>query len=324
MNLKRSEFFRQKFYGAMYGLFVCDALGAFNEFKDRATVDENPISDMQAGGPFDLAAGDWTDDSSNALCIADSLIEQGRYNPSNIMSRLSCWMHDGYLSSIDVCFDVGGQTKAAIRMFDATPQNPYPGQQFRDAAGNGPLMRLAPLPLVYWETPGKAMRVAGRSAQMTHGHEDAYYACKYFAGLLILALQGKTKEEILAPFATPDREYNPRHYSSKIFQIARGDYRRKDYYDLQNTGWIVTSLEAALWCFWASKDFEHGALLAVNMGGDSDTIGAIYGQIAGTYYGLGNIPARWVGKLTKPRLLRQLVDDLWATAQGKEAPIQDV
>lgn len=285
---------RDRFRGALIGLAVGDALGTSNELKAPGTF--TPIADMVGGGPFDLSPGQWTDDTSMALCLAESLIERRGFDAADQMQRYVRWMHDGHLSSTGKCFAIGTTTSDALRRFERE-KTPFAGSTERSRAANGSLMRLAPVPLLYWQDP-QAMAHAGTSSRTTHGSALPVDACRYLAALIVGAIRGATRAELLAPFYSPVPglwEQSP--LEPEVAAIAAGSFRNKQPPQIRGTGYCVDALEAALWAFHSSTDFRTGALLAVNLGHDADTTGAIYGQLAGAFYGESVIPEEWRTKL---------------------------
>ncbi len=234
-----------------------------------------------------------------ALCLAESLIECRQFNAADQMGRYLRWYRDGYWSSTDVCFDIGSITQDALESFERTG-TPFAGSIDPQRAGNGSLMRLAPIPVYFRHTPDMAIAHAGESSRTTHATRAAIDACRYFAGLLIGALNGVRKDELLAPAYHPVRgQWQPGRLDEAIYEVASGSFLKREPPSIRGTGYVVQSLEAALWAFSGSNDFRSGALLAVNLGEDADTTGAIYGQIAGTYYGASAIPTEWRSRLAR-------------------------
>lgn len=288
-----------RYHGALLGLAVGDALGTTLEFRAKGTFD--PIDDMMGGGPFGLEPGEWTDDTSMALCLAESLVERG-FDPHDQMTRYVRWWRDGYWSSTGRCFDIGNTVAAALGRFERTA-DPIAGSTDRHSAGNGSLMRLAPVPLRYAPRPAEAVRLAGESSRTTHGAAEAVDACRYFATLIVGALQRREKEGLLA--AAPELDLAP-----AIAAIAAGSYQTKTADEIRASGYVVHTLEAALWAFFNSDTFREGALLAVNLGEDADTTGAVYGQLAGAYYGLKGIPREWSDRIVRRDEILQLASRL--------------
>ena len=284
--------------GSLLGLAIGDALGTTLEFKPPRSF--APLTDMVGGGPFQLEPGQWTDDTSMALCLAESLIELRCFNPTDQLERYVRWWREGHLSSTGTCFDIGATVSNALTSYLADPR-PYAGSTDPNSAGNGSLMRLAPVPLFYSHDADRAMEYSARSSRTTHGANAAVNACRYYGGLIFGALNGSTKDELLTPcYAPQGSEYWTRHpLDGAIAEIADGSFKYYDPPDIEGTGYVVRSLEAALWAFYHSSNFADGALLAVNLGDDADTTGAIYGQLAGAYYGAASMPSRWLCRLTR-------------------------
>jgi ADP-ribosyl-[dinitrogen reductase] hydrolase len=289
---------RDRFRGCLLGLACGDAVGTALEFKSRGSF--TPISDMVGGGPFGLAPGQWTDDTSMALCLAHSLIDRDGFDAKDQMNRYVDWYQNGTLSSTGKCFDIGNATRRALDRYSAT-QDPFAGSRDPGTAGNGSLMRLAPIAMFYFNDPGALVRYAGDSSRTTHGAAEAIECCRLFARMLADALAGRTRDEILVG---DHGEYE----ESNVQAIARGDYRRKPESQIVGSGYCVASLEAALWCFLHTDSFGAAVLAAANLGDDADTTAAITGQIAGAFYGAKSIPVVWRGRLA-------MADDIDALAQ---------
>ena len=307
---------RDRYRGALLGLAAGDALGTTLEFKQPGTF--APIDDMVGGGPFGLDPGEWTDDTSMALCLAESLVECRRFDPVDQLQRYVRWWHEGHHSSTGRCFDIGYTVRNALVQFTRTGEQ-WSGSTDPRTAGNGSLMRLAPVPLFLASDPARAIARAADSSRTTHGAAEAVDACRYFAGLIVGAVEGRARRELLAPgFAPVDGLWDEAPLAPAIAEIAAGSFMRREPPEIAGTGYVVRSLEAALWAFAKSTTFEDGALLAVNLGDDADTTGAIYGQIAGAFYGVDAIPARWREKLAARDTLERLADRLWQGADAAE------
>ena len=278
-----------RFAGCLLGLAAGDAVGTTVEFRPRGSF--QPVRDMVGGGPFRLAPGQWTDDTSMALCLAASLIETNGFDPADQMERYCDWQSNGYMSSTGVCFDIGNTVSAALRRFRETG-NPFSGSTDRYSAGNGSIMRLAPIPMYYFQDFSQMLNWAGESSRTTHGAAECIDACRLFGSMLWKALAGKDREEILAVDKTIG------DLSPAIMGIAVGEYIQKSDDEIRGSGYVVHSLEAALWCFYYTESYEAAVLKAVNLGEDADTTAAVCGQIAGAYYGKNAIPSSWLEKLS--------------------------
>ena len=297
-----------RYRGCLLGLAAGDALGTTLEFASPDSFE--PIDDMVGGGPFGLAPGQWTDDTSMALCLATSLIEREGFDPADQMERYVRWWREGYLSSTGRCFDIGNTVRDALSRFERDG-DPYAGSTDPQAAGNGSLMRLAPVPMYYGDDPLAAIGRAADSSRTTHGAREAVDACRYFAGLLVGALDGVDRETLLSAGYSPVEglwEHEP--LVGEIARIAGGSFKDRHPPKIRGTGYVVRSLEAALWAFHDSETFREGALTAANLGDDADTTAAIYGQIAGAYYGAEGIPAAWRERLAMADEITSIADDI--------------
>jgi ADP-ribosyl-[dinitrogen reductase] hydrolase len=295
---------QNRYQGCLLGLAVGDAVGTTVEFMPRGSF---PIvTDMLGGGPFNLYPGQWTDDTSMALCLAHSLLEKNGHDPLDQMQRYMRWCREGYMSSTGKCFDIGRTVLEALGNFEKTG-NPISGPTRGKSAGNGSLMRLAPVPMFYAPDMERAMFFSGESSRTTHGATEAVEACRLFGGMVVKALAGKDKKHILL-----ESDIRQNITATSILEISRGDYISKQVDQILSTGYVVESLSAALWAFWHSNSFEEAILCAVNLGNDSDTTAAICGQIAGAYYGRTGIPLEWQAKLFKRDEILALADQLSA------------
>ena len=299
---------RDRFRGCLVGLAAGDALGATLEFSPPGSFD--PIDDMVGGGPFGLRAGQWTDDTSMALCLATSLLESGGFDPADQMGRYLRWFREGYLSSTGRCFDIGGTTRAALVRFERSGE-PYSGPIGPMSAGNGSLMRLAPVPMFFAGDAREAVDCSADSFRTTHGAVEAVDACRYFAGLLVGALRGVDKEALLSEHYSPvDGLWDETPLAPKIAAIAAGSFKVKQPPEIRGTGYVVDTLEAVLWAFFHTEDFREGAPKVVNLGDDADTTGAIFGQIAGAHHGIESIPAEWRQRLTMATEITSMADSI--------------
>jgi len=279
---------------------VGDAVGTTVEFKGRGTFE--PLSDMVGGGPFGLKPGQWTDDTSMALCLATSLVERGGFDADDQMSRYCRWVDEGYLSSTGNCFDIGNTVRAALRRYRLN-RNPYAGSSAPDSAGNGCIMRLAPIPMFFRDLDD-AERFAAESSLTTHGAVECVDACRLFARIIFRALRGESRDAVLfgdaESFVAGER----------VAAIARGTYRGKSASDIRGSGYVVQSLEAALWAFAGTGSFADAILAAANLGDDADTTAAVCGQVAGAYYGEPGIPSQWLDRLACRSEIAALADQL--------------
>jgi ADP-ribosyl-[dinitrogen reductase] hydrolase len=290
--------------GAMLGLAAGDALGTTLEFAAR---DSKPrVTDIVGGGPFGLKPGQWTDDTSMALALADSLIACGGFDETDLMERFVRWREQGDYSATGRCFDIGITVSGALRRFKASG-DPVAGSIDPMSAGNGSLMRLAPVALRYWHEPQVRREVAARQSCTTHGSPEAVDACVAYADLIAEAIAGEPRSHIL----------RPRHdnYVGKIADIMAGSWRGKHRSQIRGSGYVAHSLEASLWCVARTSSFAEAVILAANLGEDADTTAAITGQLAGALYGASGIPEEWLGKLAWRERIEPMASTLFANGE---------
>ncbi|WP_238154195.1 ADP-ribosylglycohydrolase family protein [Synechococcus elongatus] len=278
-------------------LAIGDALGAPVEFKKPGSFE--PITGYRDGGPFNLKAGQWTDDSSMALCLAESLLACGKLDLKDNLDRYCRWWQHGENSVIGDCFDIGNGTHSALSHYLRTGEVEAGGL---NALGNGALMRMAPIPIWSNQDIADAIDLAQQSSVTTHRHPQAIALSGYFAELLVRALQGESKADLLSGhwYQHPDAE---------IVEVVRGSWQTST--NIRAQGHALYALEAALWAFGTTTSFADCLLAAVNLGEDSDTVGAIAGQIAGAHYGLEAIPDDWIAGLQDSDRFQTLVEKLF-------------
>jgi ADP-ribosyl-[dinitrogen reductase] hydrolase len=299
---------RERYRGSLLGLAVGDAVGTTLEFMQPGSF--APLDDMVGGGPFHLHPGEWTDDTSMTLCLAASLVERKCFDARDQMERYLRWRNAGYMSSTGRCFDIGGTVSSSLRRFEQTG-NPFAGSHDPHTAGNGSIMRLTPVPLFYPHNPREAIEKAAESSRTTHGAPTAVDACRYLAALIVGAVHGASKEELLSAYFSPIPNYwQQSPLVPEIDEIAAGSFKQRQPPEIRGTGYVVKSLEAALWAFYQSNSFREGCLLAVNLGDDADTTGAVYGQLAGAFYGEQGIPQEWRTRLAHRSPIESHADQL--------------
>ncbi len=262
--------------GMLIGLAVGDAFGTTVEFSLRGSFPD--VTDMVGGGPFDLVAGQWTDDTSMALCLADSLLAHRGWDPADCMRRFVNWRDHGYNSVTGACFDIGLQTSTALDRF-VQNGDPYAGPVDDRQSGNGGIMRLAASVIAYGADAQNARDHAMAQSRTTHASQSCLTAAVEMTNMLLLG----------DPQTWPKPARPPAEAS----------------------GYVVHSMHAALWAMAQSTDFETAVLKAVNLGGDADTVGAIVGQLAGRVYGYSGIPQDWRARLAWHDIIRAKADALW-------------
>ena len=298
--------------GTLIGLAVGDALGAAVEFKPPGTFP--PVTGYRAGGPHGLSPGEWTDDTSMALALADSISAAG-WDLNNQATRYLQWSTHGKYSVNGRCFDIGIATAAALRHFRTHQNARTSGDTDEQSSGNGSIMRLAPVPIRYFallsDHPAELARLAAESSLPTHASEQCLSACRYLALVLAGLIRGEPRDLVLSPEWEPlQRLQNLALLHPLIQTIADGSFRRKTPPEIRGTGWVVQSLEAALWAFSSADTFHDAVLRAVNLGDDADTTAAVCGQLAGACWGESHIPAPWNAGLAQRDLLEHALTGL--------------
>ena len=284
---------RDRALGAFLGLAVGDAVGTTLEFCRR---DERPrLEDMTGGGPFGLPPGAWTDDTSMALALADSLAATGTLNSRDLMDRFTRWWRNGEYSCTGTCFDIGNATREALDRYSRIG-DPIAGSTDPNSAGNGSLMRLSPVAVRFWNDRKCLVDTAAGQSRTTHGAEEAVDACRGFAEMLADAIAGSPRAALLAP--------RPFEGAPAVANIVAGSWRGRRREEICSSGYVVHTLEAALWSVARTSDFRNAVLLAANLADDADTVAAVTGQLAGALYGLSGIPGGWLDRIAwKDRLL---------------------
>lgn len=311
--MTETEAFLNRAQGALVGLAIGDALGTTLEFIPKHAV--NPISDICGGGPFNLKAGQWTDDTSMALCLADSLLECGKHDAKDQIERYLDWRSNGYTAVNGHCFDIGWTVSSALNAYLRTG-DPESGSTESNSAGNGSIMRLAPIAIFYAQSKGNTecdvQHYSSQSSLTTHREPRCVEACKMLGHLLSQAMLGsQTKTSLIKNLIEAFIQTNPSEATQTLLNaisVSADPNTSRD--DIFGRGYVVDSLQAAIWCFLQSDSFEQGALLAANLGDDADTTCAVYGQIAGAYYGYNGLPKKWLSKLAWQKKIRDKATEL--------------
>lgn len=293
--------------GCVLGLACGDALGAPLEWQNPSQVP--PPTDLLPSATHNTPAGTWTDDTSLFLCLTASLLCQGGFDAKDQMTRYEAWLHHGYLSAMDQAFGSGRTTRRAIAQFTRSG-NPYSGSSELRDSGNGSLSRSSAIALYYANDPERALHYAAESSRTTHASPLCLDACRYFTALLLGALAGTPHDTLLQarydPF--PGCWKSPLH--PEIEAVAQGSFRLRSPPDIRGTGYVVQSLEAALWAVHEAKSFQDACQRAVHLYEDADSTGALAGALAGTLWGVEAIPSRWTETLRHTNGLLRFADAL--------------
>lgn len=300
---------RDRARGALLGLAVGDAVGTTVEFRAPGTF--APVRDMGGGGPFRLQPGQWTDDTSMALCLAESLVECGGHDPADQMRRYLRWWREGYFSATGRCFDIGGTTRSQLARFAKTgePHDPHVDEE---AAANGSLMRLAPVAIRWSHDPRAVSEQAAASSRPTHPARRPVDACRLLASMTAALIRNESADQVFAP-----RFWSQDELHEAVAAVARGSWRGKQPPVITGGGYCVAALEAAIWAVAGAEDFREAILRATNLGNDADTTAAIAGQLAGAMHGSSGIPQEWLHQLALRERIESLADALHRVAGGE-------
>lgn len=283
-----------KIYDGIIGLVVGDALGVPVEFRRRDTY---KVSDMIGYGTYEQPPGTWSDDSSLTLATLESIARLGRIEPADIMQNFAKWYFEAEFTPYGEVFDVGSTTREAILHYQmGMPVDCCGGTDFRDN-GNGALMRILPVALVS-HSSADVRRVAG----LTHNHPISNQACAVYVEIAEMLLAGQSKAAVAQTIKD-----KPSCLLSELKRLAKLDNLSRE--QIKSTGYVVDTLEAALWCWLHTDNYRDCVLAAVNLGDDTDTLAAVAGGLAGIYYGCGGergVPAEWIAQIARWQWIKEL------------------
>lgn len=291
---------RDRILGGLWGALVGDALGVPVEFRDRATVQLDPVRGMRAFGTHRQPRGTWSDDSSMLLCTVESLAHH-EFSLADLAERFIRWMSDGLWTAHGDVFDMGGTTRTALLRIAQGISPERSGGVHKDSNGNGSLMRILPAVLRFADEPldsfsGRLEKVSA----ITHAHARSRMACAFYGLMVRQLLLGSPPSTALhsarAEFAA---WYDESAELSHFRQILQGDLATLSESEVLSGGYVLHTLHASLWCLLTTQNFHDCVLKAVNLGGDTDTTGCVAGGLAGVAYGIKSIPANWVHDLAR-------------------------
>lgn len=319
----------QRFADGIWGVIVGDALGAPVEFGERWMRDMDPVKEMRSGGMFEVPIGGWTDDTSMTLATLNSL--NNGYDLKDIMEQYVLWLREGKYSLFDYPIGVGKQILRSIEEYEKTKDVYCSGGKTEQDNGNGSLMKNMPICLYCYAyqktgtmTIQDVIRIIHEVSGLTHNHIRSKIACGIYYFIIYEILEEKRpffnciNTGISNAFSYYQNEYI--HYSiedpSTIQTELKHFFRLKDLEafrhekrdHIRSTGYVVDTLEAAIWCLITENNYKDSLLKAVNLGLDTDTIAAVAGGLAGLYYGYAGIPTNWLATIQKRDLIEQILD----------------
>jgi len=295
---------RERFQGALMGLAVGDALAAHTQFRKPGTF--AAVGDLLGGGPFDQPRGAWTDDTAMALLLAESLLEREGFDAHDQVQRYTRWQREGYGSATGQC--VGISANVARSLATALyKRQPYAGSHDPEQLDKDPLSRVAPVVMYFFADAPASVAKAVEAARLTAQAPLVLDCVRLLAAMIHQALSGRDRPAVLHP---PRELWLTANTRPEVLALHEGTYTRRNPPEITGGGGILQALEAALWAFNGSETFREGALMAANLGRDSDVVSATYGQIAGAYHGVSAIPGIWRNSLIKQEVVIDNADRL--------------
>jgi ADP-ribosyl-[dinitrogen reductase] hydrolase len=304
MNTTTNISRRDRILGGLWGSLVGDALGVPVEFKDRAEVQADPVSEMRGFGTHNQTAGTWSDDSSLLLCSTESLLRH-EFDTGDMGKRFVRWYQEEIWMPHGKVFDVGVATARALTRIANGMRAEVAGGDDQFSNGNGSLMRILPVSLRFAKLPAKqAIDRVHRASALTHRHPRSQMACGLFTFVVRELLNGNNASNAYSAGLSAFRgfyESGP-WWSAEwdYFQLLlAGDLARRPESEIDSGGYVLNTLTASLWCLLTTQNFRDCVLKAVNLGGDTDTTGCVAGGLAGVAYGIKSIPADWISQLAR-------------------------
>ncbi|QHS61091.1 ADP-ribosylglycohydrolase family protein [Chitinophaga agri] len=304
--------YNQYIKDALLGVAVGDALGVPVEFSSRSLLTETPVTGMRGYGTHGQPAGTWSDDSSLTFCLADMLC--GEYNLQHLATRFISWRYGAYWTPHGTVFDIGNATHEAISRLRRGTSPALAGGVDEHSNGNGSLMRILPLLFHIKDMPiADRYRHTAEVSSLTHRHQRSINGCFIYLEMARAILQGQTPEQAYQTICQTVPAFLQNDEMSHYERVLSGQLWKLTEAEINGGGYVVHSLEASIWCLLHTSTYADAVLKAVNLGGDTDTTGAITGGLAGLVYGWATIPADWINVLAK----RDAIDVLIANLQAK-------
>ena len=305
----------EKIKAMTLGIAVADAVGVPVEFKSRYILKKRPVIDMLGYGSHYQPAGTWSDDTSMTIATMESITRQKRIDYADLMNNFALWYFEGEFTTRGEVFDCGGTTLSAIIKYVRGIPLEDCGSEESYSNGNGSLMRILPVVVYLHSIYGKdfderAMSVIHEVSALTHAHPRSIVGCGIYSLIAVQLLEGKTIPEAIQIGLNNAEKY----YSDFVFvdefekysRLWQEDFATLPEEEIKSTGYVVDTLEAALWCLLNTKNYKSLVLKAVNLGEDTDTVAAVAGGLAGIYYGLEEIPEEWLLKLQNRECLEEI------------------
>ncbi len=308
-----------KIRSVILGHAVADALGVPAEFASRAELDAAPVTDMEGYGTYNMPAGSWSDDTTMTLCALDSMAKGG-FDTKGIMDNFCRWFYNSDFTPTGVCFDIGGTCMSAIEKYNRYHLSPHMcGGEDERSCGNGSLMRILPFALFaeYGEYSGNWIELIHIGSSLTHRHERCKVGCGIYSIIVRKLLCRPDKSSVYTGLKRGAEVYANSPEIGKYRRIFDPSFADTPIEDIKSSGYVVDTLEAALYCLLTTDSYRDCVLKAVNLGEDTDTVAAVAGGLAGALYGVDTIPAQWLDKLIKLDCIEDLCRSVCDTWCGK-------
>lgn len=285
----------------LLGFAVGDAMGVPIEFTDREVLLTKPVTKMLGYGNYEIEKGNWSDDTSLTLATMDSLTKCEKIDLNDLMRRFCKWVNDGEYSSTGFAFDIGHSTKIALMKYYHDKLAPLKcGGKNINENGNGSLMRMFPIAYFAYKkdlTNEQIEYLAITSSSITHAHEISTLSCYIYMMYINFILRGYDKFESYKLLRRIDYSMFKKENIKVFKRILNEDISKLTIDDISSTGYVLHTLEAVFWVILNTNSYAESIVGAINLGGDTDTIGAITGSIAGLLYGSKNIPESWLNDM---------------------------
>lgn len=305
--------------GMLLGLATADALGVPVEFEFRESLKSDPVINMRSFGSWNQPAGTWSDDTSLTIAAMESISRLKEIDYRDVMENFLKWYERDAFTATGERFDIGNTTRAAIVRFSRKILPPTKcGSTEENSNGNGSLMRILPATLyLYAKGSGQlnadALKIIHEFSALTHGHIISKMACGIYSLIAAQILNGRNLSEAFSiGIADAKNFYGADETFKKFSRLCDENFAALPEDKISSSGYVLDTLEAALWCLLNTDNYKSLALKAVNLGGDTDTVGAVAGGLAGIYYGAESIPAEWLATLKRRDYLEKIADDFAA------------
>lgn len=301
--------------GAMFGLAAADALGVPVEFESREKLQKNPVDKMLGYGSHAVPKGTWSDDTSMALCTFNSIAQKGKIDLVDNILEFSKWAEDGYMTPHGEMFDIGRTTLAALRNYWENKDVYTCGGKSDYDNGNGSLMRIMPVSLYnYFKNVSEEESIQNvhEVSALTHAHERSLIACGIYDFIVRELMKSPEKASVNIALKKAQKYYADYKEIKRYDRIFNDAFINTNINQIKSSGYVVDTLEAAIWCLLNTDNYKDCALKAVNLGEDTDTVGAVAGGLAGILYGYDSIPEEWINVLVKRDMISKLCDEFYS------------